>query len=223
MRRSATSKGYVKEWLVTIACEAVDAGNYGVSMSSYSLPWTVGPLPIGATLWSIYIYGRTILLRTGMNNDNHFSASIIAIGISSFVAFYNFDGDNLFELIVVSQFGASILSILLILISVLFAPKNSDSFFQIIFKVQSINLIKGVSYVITVSTLFDAVMYLYEKDLLQDCGIGKCFMIEDAIGKKTDAFSLLYMVCIVPSYLYSLAIPAAYELIRRSLVGRSDA
>jgi hypothetical protein len=158
-----------------------------------------------------------------MNSENHYSASIIAVGISSFVAFYNFDGNNLFELIVASQFGASILSLLLILISVLFSPKHNDSFFGNIFKSESINLLKGVSYIIVILILFDAVMYLYEKDLLQECGIGKCFMIEDAIGKNTDAFSLLYMVCLITSYLYSLAIPAAYELIRRSLVGSSDA
>lgn len=79
-------------------------------MTSFDLPWTIGPVSIILTIWSAIVFGRTISSRRALKigSGNIASAFLLSMAFSSvlFQVLYPYGG---FEISIFSQFLAAII------------------------------------------------------------------------------------------------------------------
>ncbi|MBB3656533.1 hypothetical protein FHX15_001761 [Rhizobium sp. BK650] len=179
-----------------------------------SAPWTIGPLPIIATLWAGYVLAAAILSRQSVNTKVVVSTFAFFVGLVPLASQLWIVG-NFGLVLVVNQFLIAVAFVS----SLIFINIQSSNPQKVLIKDLDINDIsKKTLFILVVLGLIDF-LFIYFRPT-ERCNAGRCALLEMLIGSRSSIFGSLYFADIFGSSATALALVGFYailvNLIRRS-------
>ncbi len=163
-------------------------------MTSYSLPWTIGPLPILLTLWSAFVCIQTFAHKMPMNGARFAAALVFPVGLTSAASQIFFSEYNQLLLLVANQ---AIGSMFCFVFSLVAKNRRSDGMTNSKTKVKSVKLAQNAFILLCVYVAVNGAITLIPSS--DSCTIAKCFVLESVFGRRDQVFAILYMVSVFES------------------------
>ncbi|MGR9253306.1 hypothetical protein [Rhizobium leguminosarum] len=179
-------------------------------MSSFSLPWAIGPLPIIATFWAASACIATIFNKGKLTGKIFVSSFLFPVGFLAIITQIAF-GDNYFSILMIINQACS--SLFFVLIFIYLNTVNGNAPIPPIDYNES-ELWKSVIVFSLILLVFD--VFISSFPIRATCDTGKCFAVELVIGRKSSIFGSLYFANFFGGILLSGIIISTCRIIQKN-------
>ena len=180
-------------------------------MTSFDLPWTIGPVPIILTIWSAIVFGRTVSSRRALKiaNGNIASAFLLSIAFSS-VLFQILYPQGGLEVSISSQLlSATICCISTYIVNYISAEETD-------FPRKDLSFISGLKvFIVCISTFF-AFNFIYSLLGGQNSCVGpRCYVFSYLFGRNDKLFTTLYIGYAGPAIFLTISLFIIWEMLKK--------